>query len=183
MVIENLKNEGGGQVRQELYGPVIIRATRQDYVGAEVKPNNTGELTAILKSLIWLRDYEGTDRPAIIFYDSTYAANIARGRCKNNKNKTRANNTQTLLNSIAKTRNIEFVNVKGHSGNRWNDYADKLANKGASGGNLILANGRQRNKSTKQYALGSMKKESSCRRSGGALNSLIQYTTQLTNTP
>ena len=69
-----------GRVLAERWGPIIIDATQPHYLGAEKASNNTGELSGMAEALLWLRDEEGSDRPASICYDSKYAANITSGR-------------------------------------------------------------------------------------------------------
>ena len=48
--------------------------------------NNTGELMGIGQALIWLRDIDKSERPAIMLYDSGYAANMVTGRWQPNTN-------------------------------------------------------------------------------------------------
>ena len=44
------------------------------------------ELSGVAEALLWLRDEEGSDGPAALCYDSTYAANITSGAFRAHKN-------------------------------------------------------------------------------------------------
>ena len=76
----------GGRVLAEVYGPVELDAASPHFLGAEFGSNNTGELSAICEALRWLTEHEPTSRPAVIIYDSEYAANQAQGFHKAHKN-------------------------------------------------------------------------------------------------
>ena len=82
----------------EIYGPVVLDAGDQHFLGAQQSSNNTGELTVIAEALIWLRDEApGPDNtPAEILYDSHYAANLVLGHTTPHANHTLANNAQSL---------------------------------------------------------------------------------------
>merc|ERR1712032_1726155 len=122
-----------GQAVAELYGPVILDAKAEHFVGAEVGSNNTGELSAVCEALLWLRDFETGNRPSVICYDSTYAAHITTGRFNAQKNIALARQAQALYREVSAQRKLRFAHVKGHSGDKWNDVADSLANRGAVG--------------------------------------------------
>lgn len=124
-----------GRAKVELFGPVVLDANSEAFLGAEVCSNNTGELSAICEALLWLRDYEASPRPAVIYYDSTYAANITTGAYRAQKNQRLAKTAQSLFREVQSSRNgnVKLVHVKGHSGAKWNEFADALANRGATG--------------------------------------------------
>ena len=115
--------------------------------------NNTAELTAIGEALIWLahhcREIEaGRIRcgfgPVFVRYDSDYAAKSVMGAYNGKKNVgliTRIRqvyaDAQAALQSMRWScgagtaySGIQFSHVKGHSGHRWNERADELANLG-----------------------------------------------------
>jgi ribonuclease HI len=82
----------------EIYGPVVLDAEDQRFLGAQQSSNTTEELTAIAEALTWLRDEApGPDNtPAEILYDSHYAANLVLGHTTPHANHTLANNAQSL---------------------------------------------------------------------------------------
>ena len=116
----------------EIYGPVVLDAEDQRFLGAQQSSNTTEELTAIAEALTWPRDEApGPDNtPAEILYDSHYAANLVLGHTTPHANHTLANNAHSLYKEVSQTRVITFRWVKGHSQVPGNDKADELANLG-----------------------------------------------------
>ena len=90
-------------------------------------------LSAVCHALQWLSAHESSSRPAVICYDSEYAANQAQGLHQAHKNKQLSAKSKVLLAAARTRRAVRFLHVKGHSGHRWNDAADSLANRGATG--------------------------------------------------
>ena len=126
--------EAGGELIEQLFAPVVLDSGSPFFLDAETGSNNTGELSAIVEALLWLRDDEPSGRDAVICYDSEYAANQTQGLWKANKNQALVRRAQTTLGHVrGKGRRVRFVHVKGHSAHRWNDLADALANQGAAG--------------------------------------------------
>lgn len=119
----------------ELYGPVVTDPRSHLSLGAEVGSNNTGELSAIGEALLWLRDEAPGPRslPAVVFYDSQYAANIATRRHVAHKNLLLARTVQGLCDEVRRQRPLKMTYVKGHSGCPGNELADQLANRGVLG--------------------------------------------------
>ena len=137
-IIEGRINEEGkaikeGKLVEELYGKVQNYMNSKYFLGTEKATNNTGELTAICEGLLWLKDYEKTNKPAAFYYDSKYAAKITTGEYRPKDNKHLAATARTLLKTVLETRKIRFEHIKGHSNDRWNDKADELADIGATG--------------------------------------------------
>merc|ERR1712190_545442 len=62
-----------------------------------------------------------------------YAAHITTGRFNAQKNLALARRAQALYREVSAQRKLRFAHVKGHSGDKWNDVADSLANRGAVG--------------------------------------------------
>jgi len=121
-----------GAVAAELYGPVLCNAKDPLFLGAEHGSNQTAELTAVAEALLWLRDF-GSPGAAIIWADSEYAAKLATGQYSAKKNVKLAHKVQDLYKQVVGKRQLEMRHVKGHSGHKWNDVADRLANQGADG--------------------------------------------------
>jgi len=119
----------------ELYGPVVILGSSALSLGADVGSNNTGELCGIGEALLWLRDEapKPPSTPAVIHYDSKYAANIANSTYKAHTNENLARQVQTLYKKVSSQRSLHLSHVKGHSGHHGNELADALANRGAVG--------------------------------------------------
>lgn len=88
-------------------------------VAGEIKGSEIAIRYAIdhgIKSIVIYHDYEGI-------------AKWCNGEWKANKEGTIA--YQNFYKEVSKHINIEFVKVKGHSGDKYNDIADSLAKKGA----------------------------------------------------
>lgn len=93
------------------------------------------ELTAVLEAV---RSLDGT---LVVYSDSTYVVNCFRDRWwegwirrgwRNSQKKPVANRDlwEPLINLVL-SREIDFVWVKGHAGDPWNDEADRLATEAA----------------------------------------------------
>eukprot|EP01036_Dinobryon_divergens_P022700 gene22700-30982_t len=126
------------KILEELYGPVVLEKTSPYFLGATVGSNNTGELSAIGEALLWLENNnDPAEYPAaVIHYDSEYAAKSVTGEFNGPKNRTLYLNIRDIFHRLTvnpERMRIAFEHVKGHSNDRWNDRADKLANKGSSG--------------------------------------------------
>lgn len=115
-----------GEVLAELSGRVITVEGDEDWLGAEVGSNNTGELTGIAQALRWLLS-EGGDSPAIIRCDSQYALNIAQANWRAKANKKLAKRVQSLWSEVASLRSLTGKHVHAHRGHHWNERADHLA--------------------------------------------------------
>ena len=96
--------------------------------------NNTGELIGIGQALIWLRDMDETDRPAIMMYGSGYPVNMVAMRWQRNTNTNVVQWARGLLAQVEKSRTVHWVHVKGHSGDGGNDHADELVQWGKEEG-------------------------------------------------
>ena len=99
----------------ELWGPVVTDPGSPWWCGAQRGTNNTGELMGIGQALIWLRDIDKSERPAIMLYDSGYAANMVAGRWQPNTNTNVVQWARGLLAEVEKSRTVHWVHVKGHS--------------------------------------------------------------------
>ena len=122
------------RVAAELWGPVVTDPGSSWWCGAQRGTNNTGELIGIGQALIWLRDLDKSSRPAIMLYDSGYAANMVAGRWQPNSNQHLVQWARGLLAQVQETREVHWVHVKGHSGDGGNDRADELVQWGKEEG-------------------------------------------------
>jgi len=122
---------GGDEL--DFYGPVVFDKGDSLFLGCTCGTNNTGELSAIGMALCWLVEADLSNMPCTILYDSKYAANIAQAKWKAEKNEDLARTVQGFCRAAKAKRSIVFQHVKGHSGDKGNDRADKNADRGASG--------------------------------------------------
>jgi ribonuclease HI len=114
----------------EKCGRVKVNPQDNDFMGAEITTNNTGELTAI--GQVFKIILELDLKPDIIIKtDSVYSINCIEENYKINKN-------VELINYIIELkkraefngRKIKLEYIKAHSGHKWNEFVDKLANLG-----------------------------------------------------
>jgi ribonuclease HI len=123
-----------GAVLAERWGPVELDAASPHFVGAEKKSNNTGELSAVAEALLWLADEDGGVAPAVLCYDSRYAAKITDGTFSAKANVALAAFCRTrFARERARRRSLTLQHVKGHSGDALNDRADALVQRGVAG--------------------------------------------------
>ena len=74
------------------------------FLGTAKATNDTGELTAICEGLLWLKDYETSNRTAAVYSGSKYAAKIATGEYTLKNNKFPAATTRTILKKVIQKR-------------------------------------------------------------------------------
>ena len=104
-------------------GAVSISSGDTEFIGADKHTNNTGELSAIYWG-IKAAEREGLSE-VVIRYDSKYAAGMARGLWRPKSNKELVQRVRKAVQDATCT--IWWKHVKGHSGDKWNDRADELA--------------------------------------------------------
>ena len=94
--------------------------------------NNTAEVSAIIFALRHARTLINCKAVRIRF-DSQYAANMTMGIWKPKKglNEKLIQTAKAELNKTERGMQVSWKHVKGHSGNKWNDRADELADQGA----------------------------------------------------
>jgi ribonuclease HI len=88
-----------------------------DYKCKKDTTNNVMELTAVIEAI------KGINKPIRIYTDSTYVIKCAKGEWKKNKNL----ELWKEYEKVSKNKKIEFVWVKGHNGNKYNEIADIFA--------------------------------------------------------
>lgn len=87
--------------------------------GNEKTTNNRMELTAVIEAL----DFTHDKISYIIYSDSMYVINCAKGKWTRKKNI----DLWKKYENVSKNKKIEWIWVKGHSNNMYNDLVDKLA--------------------------------------------------------
>ena len=112
------------------YGFVVL-PTKKDPIewhvsGGEknITTNNRMELTAVIEALIFCHDRKNI----VIYSDSTYVINCAKGKWKRKKNV----DLWEKYNTVSKDKNINWIWVKGHSNDHYNEIVDALAKKEVS---------------------------------------------------
>jgi ribonuclease HI len=89
-------------------------------VGSEkITTNNRMELTAIIEGISCVKENE----ECTIYTDSQLCINCATGKWKKKSNL----DLWEQYENVSKNKNIKFIWVKGHSGNKYNEIVDKLA--------------------------------------------------------
>ena len=112
------------------WGPVITDSTSRGFLGATHGTNNTGELQAIGEVLMWANEHMDNNQSLLIRYDSTYAAMIAQSVYTVRSNRQLALRVQTLYRHRSAIAPVFFSHVDAHTGHKWNECADRLANRG-----------------------------------------------------
>lgn len=112
------------------YGVVILtKDDTYELSGREVDPemalmrNVSGELKGAMKAMEWA--LENKIETLYLHYDYTGIERWAKGDWKTNKEGTKA--YKAYFDSIKNKLRVEFIKVKAHSGNKYNEEADKLA--------------------------------------------------------
>jgi ribonuclease HI len=85
--------------------------------------NNRMELNAVIESIDFVNEKE-----IKIYTDSKYVINCAKGIWKIKKNIDLWN----IYKKVSKNKKIEYVWVKGHNGNKYNEMVDKIAKEQAN---------------------------------------------------
>jgi ribonuclease HI len=111
-------------------GGVSLDPNLETWDGAEVGTNNTAELTAVIRGLEWAE--ASHIREVCMRFDSQYAACMTRGKWKPTKNKRLVQYAVDTLRRVETSVVVHWKWVKGHSGEKWNERADKLADEGAA---------------------------------------------------
>jgi len=116
-------------VRLESAGAVLTDSQHPRWLGARVGSNNTGELTAILEGAVWA--FHTPTVQAVDFrYDSEYAAKLAAGEWEPTANLHLVAAVRLAIKQLKSRVDVSFTHVKAHSGEIWNERADRLAASG-----------------------------------------------------
>ena len=123
-------HQSGNVIRQS-NGRVITDPKHPLYIGAEVGSNNTGELTAIYRALLWCLSNKPNE--VTIYSDSQYALNVVLGDWNASKNRKLVAQCKGLLTKVREAgTTVNSAHIKAHSGFLWNERADQLAYDGAN---------------------------------------------------
>lgn len=115
---------------------VDCEVVHQESGSEEKTTSNRMELTAILKSLLAL-GHEAHQSKVIVYSDSAYSVNAFRDnwvkKWEENGYQTKQGRLKNkdlwipLIYVVKQFQDIEFIHVKGHKGNKYNEEADKMA--------------------------------------------------------
>ena len=122
------QNHDEGTVVEEQSGRVITDSNHPLWIGADIGSNNTGELSAIYYALEWAKE---NATKVTIYSDSNYALNMTFGNWKPSTNKRMIQTIRLFAGQVANVITIEHSHIRAHSGFKWNEVADRLADKGA----------------------------------------------------
>ena len=121
------------QLCAELFGPVVVDAASDKFLGARVASNHAGELSGVCEALLWLRDCEGGCVPAAICYTSVFVANTTSGEYTSQKYKELVETARSLLEEVRQRREVSMRHVRGRGHVDWIDAVDRLVGRGCSG--------------------------------------------------
>ena len=117
-------------------GPVNTEKDSEGWEGANNATNNSAELLGVTKALSWATSLQEA-HTITIRYDSKYAALMTQGTWKPRgkggnapANVELISRAKDMLGEAEKRHVIKWEWVKGHSGDTWNERADKLADEG-----------------------------------------------------
>ena len=122
------QNHDEGTVVAEQSGRVITDSNHPLWIGADIGSNNTGELSAIYYALEWAKE---NATKVTIYSDSNYALNMTFGNWKPSTNKGMIEKIRLFAAQVANIVTIEHSHIRAHSGFKWNEVADRLADRGA----------------------------------------------------
>lgn len=122
-------NHDNGEEYHLDYGRVITDAGHPLYIGAEIGSNNTAELSAIYHALEWIKSSNA--KSVAIYSDSNYALNMVFGNWTPNTNKKLIDTISKFAKEVQRNVSVSNAHIRAHSGFKWNEVADRLADRGA----------------------------------------------------
>ena len=108
------------------------------FLGADKQTNNAAELSAAAEAILWFTQFHPLHEfPRVaIFTDSQILYDLLSGKSQPTATNSLAQKVLELIAlfkaSAPADAQISFVKVVSHSGDHWNDQADKLAKRGAN---------------------------------------------------
>ena len=137
-------DDNGAKIVDKTWGPVITDSNARGFLGATHGTNNTGELQAIGEVLMWANEHMDSNQSLLIRYDSTYAAMITQPVYTASSNRQLALRVQTLYRHRRAIAPVFFSHVDAHTGHKWNECADTLANRGRASSSYDIEQKRLR---------------------------------------
>ena len=101
---------------------------RKQYSGLCEPVNSTNNYAEITAALVGLKKITDKTIPVKVYSDSQYLVQTINSNWNINANKEL---WEKLFEEIRTFDSVEFIKVKGHGGNKYNEIADNLANKEA----------------------------------------------------
>ena len=125
-------------------GPVHLDPTAEGYVGARKLSNNTAEGQGLAEALMWLAQASSVPHGALVLIrpDSQIVVDWATGLSAARTNHELVTNLRRLYTQASSLWRVRWSHVKGHSGHKWNDMADTLAEEGCKGEVLGFSGGK-----------------------------------------
>ena len=123
-----------GEREHSANGPVETDSRAIHYIGANVGSNNTAELSAIVEALLFQLASPTIPASITFYYDSKWAANAVRGTHRPKRHKEMVSTARRLHFILAERTEIHWEWIKGHTGNHYNEMADKLAGEAKNDG-------------------------------------------------
>ena len=113
-------------------GPVRSSPLSGLFIGASRPTSASAEASAIVFALLWLLSNIGKPEFAslkgvTVLYDSTFAAGITFFFSQSLVHPALAELGTTLTKMLSSKVQIKAAHVKGHSGNPWNELADRVS--------------------------------------------------------
>ena len=128
------KEHVGGRELYEECGQINARS--REHPEVLTTTSNLAELVGFTRAVNWAHANRlAQGKPVCIRYDSMYAAHIATGLWKAKKHKPMAAAARQAWARLKRSREGQawMAHVKGHTGNQWNERADRLAAQGRGG--------------------------------------------------
>jgi ribonuclease HI len=114
-------------------GIMVAKGKRKDCLGYSANPNETNnrmELRAVIHVIDWLNNVQKTPCEIDLYTDSQYIVNCSKKSRSELTSDSRANHDlwiELIQKGLKGGHHITFIKEKGHSDNKLNNEADRLA--------------------------------------------------------